>query len=307
MSQQYVVLVASDLSDRADKALYRAAQLVSQHDARLEVLHVIHDAPMWDVFKSNTLNADHMLDQISLAAISSLKLRVQATNYPVTTAHYHTRTGARSYAEIINHARETGSDLIVVGAHGQHYSQLTEALLGTNAERVVENSDRPVLVVKNDTTGPYKHIVVGTDFSEPSRFAVLAAHAVSPEADITLVHVRDSSYEASLRSAGIDEKTLAQYRAEDEKRLHTHIRDWARELDLPSHKLHTQVLEGRAGPTLLEVAQKHEADLIACGTLGVSAVRALLVGSVARHILRNSRCDVLTMHQFANSDTSAPG
>jgi universal stress protein A len=50
------------------------------------------------------------------------------------------------FEEIVNAAKETGVDLIVIGSHG--YGGLGRLLLGSTAERVIQYAPCPVLVVK---------------------------------------------------------------------------------------------------------------------------------------------------------------
>ena len=50
------------------------------------------------------------------------------------------------YEEILEVAKKTGADLIVIGAHQPH---LSEFLLGPNAARVVRHSKCSVYVVRN--------------------------------------------------------------------------------------------------------------------------------------------------------------
>ena len=51
--------------------------------------------------------------------------------------------------------------------------------------------------------------------------------------------------------------------------------------------------EGAAGETILRTAERIQADLIAMSTHGRSGVALLLLGSVAYHVVRNSRLPVL--------------
>jgi universal stress protein A len=51
----------------------------------------------------------------------------------------------RADQEIVERARATSADLIVMGTHGR--SGLTHAILGSNAARVVQHAPCPVLIV----------------------------------------------------------------------------------------------------------------------------------------------------------------
>jgi hypothetical protein len=68
------------------------------------------------------------------------------------------------FVEIIRRAREEAANLILVGAHGAQF--IKDLLFGTTAEKVVRKGDRPVLVVKRPTRGPYRRVLAATDFSD---------------------------------------------------------------------------------------------------------------------------------------------
>jgi nucleotide-binding universal stress UspA family protein len=53
---------------------------------------------------------------------------------------------------------------------------------------------------------------------------------------------------------------------------------------------------GRPGEQIVEVAQKHEADLIVVGTHKPRLLERLLEGSVSRDVARRAPCDVLIVH-----------
>lgn len=51
----------------------------------------------------------------------------------------------RTYTAIVDHAARIGAGLIVMGSHGRH--GLGHLLLGSVAEKVVQNAPCPVLVI----------------------------------------------------------------------------------------------------------------------------------------------------------------
>jgi universal stress protein A len=53
--------------------------------------------------------------------------------------------------EIVKRAKDTSADLIVMGTHGR--SGLAHALLGSNAERVIQHAPCPVLIVPRRPAG----------------------------------------------------------------------------------------------------------------------------------------------------------
>jgi nucleotide-binding universal stress UspA family protein len=58
----------------------------------------------------------------------------------------------------------------------------------------------------------------------------------------------------------------------------------------------TRLGQGPPGPVLIELAERVHADLIVIGTRGLTGFEHLLFGSTAEHVVRRSRCPVLTIH-----------
>jgi nucleotide-binding universal stress UspA family protein len=57
----------------------------------------------------------------------------------------------------------------------------------------------------------------------------------------------------------------------------------------------TEIADGRAAPTIVEVARRRHVDLIVMGTHGRSGVAHLLLGSVTEKVLRTASCPVLAV------------
>ena len=57
-----------------------------------------------------------------------------------------------------------------------------------------------------------------------------------------------------------------------------------------------ELLLGLPSQTILEAAEASEADLIVMGTLGLTGIRHLLLGSTAERVVQRATCPVLTIH-----------
>jgi universal stress protein A len=137
------ILVPTDFSDTADLALGVALDFARAFGARIDIAHV--SAP--------AMVLPPPIDVVSLPALfpdSSGKLEeaVQARVQRVRAAGLEaeeTNLQGNAAAEIVRHAQESGTDLIVMGTHGR--SGLAHAVMGSVAERVVHKAHCPVLVV----------------------------------------------------------------------------------------------------------------------------------------------------------------
>lgn len=289
------ILAGSDLSEWADRAVERAAVLARQHGTRLSVLHVVdpRDLPVATELERLGETAQRFLERQLASARTALNTRVaELTARHGGAATVHVQTG-KDFVEIIRRARADEADLIVLGAHGQHF--LRESLLGTTVERVVRKGERPVLVVRQRPAGPYRRVLVAVDFSVHGGRALEWARMIAPQAELHALHVYPPLNRALLRQAGADEQELAALEC-------TAARDSLGELDRflalsqsDVAAIERHVCAGYPGPTIAAEAARLGADLVAVGTHGGSGLLYTLLGSVAAHVLREAPCDVLAV------------
>jgi len=129
------ILVPVDRSESSQHAFQFAASLAQEHDAELIVLYVVPlAAVMYGPPPKNYL--DHLLQELCLMKPSDPDARVQ----------YKVAEGDPA-AAILNAARETKCDLIVMGTHGR--TGLSRFLMGSVAEQVVRMAPCLVMTVRN--------------------------------------------------------------------------------------------------------------------------------------------------------------
>ena len=140
------ILVPTDFSDPSAEALGTAIALAQQSDAGavVDLVHVAVEAafalpPPVDV-ASVPVDMSRLWEQAT-EILGVEEKRVLAAGLRCETA----MLVGRPDAEIVARATATGAELIVMGTHGR--SGLAHALLGSVAERVVQHSPCPVLIV----------------------------------------------------------------------------------------------------------------------------------------------------------------
>ncbi|HEX9625775.1 MAG TPA: universal stress protein [Acidiferrobacterales bacterium] len=285
------ILAASDLSERADHALARAARLAGEHGAALTALSVVEPqapggAEDW-LWPQGALPAD-------LEAQVLAETRAQLAARPGALGARVVVRAGKPFVEIIQEARADGAELIALGAHGGHYLQ--DLLLGTTAERVVRKSDRPVLVVKREPHSGYARVLVPLDFSEPAREALALAARAAPQARFTLLHAYDIWYEGRLRTGGMTDEAIAQLHRDYAQQARGRMRTLARDAGLDVDDADCLVRHGYPPTVIVQALRERDADLAVLGSHGRSGLRYVLLGSVAEHVLRESPCDVLVVH-----------
>jgi nucleotide-binding universal stress UspA family protein len=157
------ILVPTDFGEAADAALTYARALARNFDASIDVLHVAEDVSARMFAGEVYVAVPPTLQQdIENMARKQLEQRlIDNDPKPITMRPFVMVSNAPALA-IVNHAKETGSDLIVMGTHGR--GAITHLLMGSVAERVVRLAGCPVLVVRHP-----EH-----DFVVPDTLAVAA-------------------------------------------------------------------------------------------------------------------------------------
>lgn len=268
------ILVATDLSQAAGAALSRAAQLSREHGAGLTVLHVLPDELSADV----TDQARRSLQAHVVEFAGSVAVEVVL------------RRGTVAY-EIIAEGLEWGADLLVVGAHGEH--RLIDVFVGSTAENVVRMSPVPVLLVKRPAETPYRTVILAVDTSAPAAEAARFGCALTPAAHHILVHACTVVGESLIRASGANDEQIEALRRASTEQARDHIAHLTDTLaPRPSRVL---VTPGHPPTRLVELTRSYAADMVVVGTGARSAMSYVLLGSVAQHVMRESRSDVLVV------------
>jgi nucleotide-binding universal stress UspA family protein len=145
MDRIKTIVVATDFSDVATKALTTAAALATVHGARVVAVHVCELRPEFGLAAEDACETE---DRIAAAAEVELKKAVEHCLYSRgIESEVVIRRGA-PWEKIHNLATDVGADLIVIGARGQRGMP---RVFGSVAERVVRTATRPVLVVQGGT------------------------------------------------------------------------------------------------------------------------------------------------------------
>lgn len=184
--------------------------------------------------------------------------------------------------------------MLVLGARGMN--PVRDAILGTTAERLLRKCAKPVLIVKRMSQAAYRHVLVPVDFSPYSAGALAMAALIAPRAAITLVHAFEVPMEGKLWLAGVAEDRIHEYRIQARRQALSDIDLLIEAAAVDAQRCFRTVEHGAAVPLILAEEAGHNADLIVIGKHG-SAAEELLLGSVARHVLTDAKCDVLVVHR----------
>ena len=158
------------------------------------------------------------------------------------------------------------------------------------AEQIVRKCPVGVLVVKARPRGPYRHVLVGTDFTEESRYALRASTRMFPAAAFLLMH----AFERPYRLLPADNPPIQDF-AEMEMAT---MREFVGQTKLSKRlreRIHTTVEHGLPGAMLSRYVVERGADLTVIGAFRRGMVFHVLVGGNARRIVDAVPSDVLVV------------
>jgi nucleotide-binding universal stress UspA family protein len=138
------VLVATDFGPTSDAALFYGRDLARLYGARLHVLHIIDNEPLFsaDVDPLAVSEAQRAGER---AARSGLESLLTTADRLQLHARAVVRTSNDTAAAIVDYASDAGIDLIVMGTHGR--TGLAHVVMGSVAEKVVRTARCPVLTI----------------------------------------------------------------------------------------------------------------------------------------------------------------
>ena len=139
------IVVPVEFSEQSEYALRVAASLAEEHGAEILALHML-ELNQAIVTSSEAFHPEQTVFLIKLAEkrFTEFLDKPYLDGIKITPIVKHFKV----FSEVNDVATSNEADLIVMGSHGT--DGLKEIFVGSNAERVVRNSDIPVLVIKKE-------------------------------------------------------------------------------------------------------------------------------------------------------------
>lgn len=135
------IVIASDGSEGAARALSAAIKLAKQHDAELHMVSV-EELPQFPASVDEVVEEKAEANHFFAGVIARAKGQAQAAGVALTA---HVVTG-HTVAAIVELVERESADLLVIGYMG--HSALYNRVIGSTTDRLVELAPSAVLVVK---------------------------------------------------------------------------------------------------------------------------------------------------------------
>jgi nucleotide-binding universal stress UspA family protein len=268
------ILVPTDFSKSAENALKVAAQIAKNNDGEIFLLHML-ELPTTG---NDAISMSHDIPELMFfknAAIAKLESLINA-EYLKDLKVTKIIQFEMAFEGIIKNGENHNVDLIVMGSHGA--SGFQEMFIGSNTEKVVRNSNVPVLVIKHedDNFKPEK-FVFASDFSDEIKkpFEKVVAFANKFNSHLHLVNINTPN---NFKSTKVAQKIMDEFIKDfDIKNYTTHIYN-----DINVEK------------GILHFAKSINADLIGMSTHGRKGISHFFNGSISEDLVNHAKRPVVT-------------
>ncbi|AQG80602.1 universal stress protein [Spirosoma montaniterrae] len=265
------IVVPTDLSDFANRALAVAVSLARQHGAVIDLVHFVPFSLIEPSFSEAPISVAQYLDEQAQEAEKSIQQLCQQPRYQDVTIR---PTIARGNQGLYETLADLAADLVVVASHGS--SGWAEWLFGSNAEQIMKRVHCPVLVIKTEQENfNPQHPVCGIDVDDH----LLTPHPIPFQLGET---IREYIYVKTPSDPKVDEG----------------IRDWMAELAAARNLIDyhfTIVTAGNVPDGIIAYAESRRADLIVLFSHQRKGVWHLINGSVAEDVVNHAPMPVLVI------------
>ena len=268
------ILVPTDFSKHAEYALKVAAQIAKKDTSEIIIIHML-ELPTTG---NDAITSSHEIPELMLfknAAISKLDSLMNAP-YLQGIKVSKVIQFELAFDGIMNNGKSENADLIVMGSHGA--SGFQEMFIGSNTEKVVRNSEVPVLVIKREEENfNAKQFVFASDFSEEIKkpFEKVVAFANKFDSHIYLLNINTPN---NFKSTRVAQKAMDEFTAEFKiNNFSTHIYN-----DINVEK------------GILHFAKGIDADIIGMSTHGRKGLSHFFNGSISEDLVNHAKRPVIT-------------
>ncbi len=292
------IVVPTDLSTGARRALDYAVDLASRNGAVLHLLHV-------EVLHGEILPHSQAALEDWVGDIDG-RVRIET----------HVVRAVAAAPSILEFAEETQAGLIVMGTHGRR--GVSRVLLGSVATEVVQHARCAVLTVREKEMEPEgdepavsavlppKRILVPLDFSASSRRALEAAKVIGAafDAELLLLHVVEDRFHPAFYGPGM--MSIYDVDPEIESKAKKHLETMVAETEGPEVAFTVEASPGNPTREIVAWARRAGCDLIVISTHGLTGLDHFFLGSVAERVVRLAHCPVFTTKVMARTLVAPP-
>lgn len=277
------LLLASDMSARCDRALDRASQLAKQWGGELLVVHAIDPSEAAKASRfAGALPSWRQPEQWTATVTRRLQSDLQDEGISASVLVVDDTPASA----VLGAAKQHDVALIIGGIAKD--DPIGRIQLGSTVDRLAREAEAPVLTVRRRVQGPYRHVVVATDFSPASRAALETAVRWFGDGKLSLFHAYPSTGSTFDGGHAIADA----WRAVAASQCDTFLSESGISAEV-SQGISLILERGHPEVLLPDYVRFADVDLAILGTNGRSGLLKALLGSTAENLLHTLDCDTM--------------
>lgn len=272
------ILVPTDFSECAESAIEVALDIAKKTNAEIHFMHLLMTPVNWvELPKEEEDNFQETKKQIGLAKSKLRQLKEKAIKLGLKSKDFLVFDKGRE--EIDAHTQHHKHDFIVMGSNG---AKGFKGMLGSNAQRVIQTSTVPVLIIKKKVkTFDIKNILFASTFEEEAieAFKRILKFSGSMNADVQLLNVITPHNFKETDDALNDMQSFLNLSAGKGNKGRTYI--------------YNAKTEEKG---ILKFSQENKIDVIVLATHGKSGFKKIFSPSITEKVINQSEIPVLSLN-----------
>jgi len=276
------IMLATDLSDRAERAQRMALLLTRETESALKLVYAIDADQPTAMIEAQRNQANSMVQRLAAT--------IEKVDQVACSAEVVIGGGVDA---AIQAAVDQETAVIVLGAHRKR--QIRDLFLGGTSERIIANTDTPVLVVRAAPVERYRKLLFATDLSDESLAIArqLPTHPVTAGVSTTIVHLVGTQEQSPVAENQMSDRDRDALLAAEQTKATPRLEQFVERAGLETV---LQRVEADTRPTataLMDLASITGADLIALNPRRATGIERFLRYSVTTRLLDSSPVDLL--------------
>ena len=269
------ILIPYDFSETADLSLDHAVFMAKLLKAEITLLHIVETLTFTSSIRHSLSGFEKKVETASNEKLQELAHKLHTENGIIVNVL--TDVG-KIYKRIVHNAKQTHSDVIVMGTHG---STGGGSVIGSNTSKVVMESDIPVISVQTHAKKiGFTKVVLPIDDSPESRQKVNVALEVA------------QYYNAHIFVVGLMQSNGADY----QRKFRIKIEQVVEFLTEHGVACESKFVTGNdLAKMTLQTSNELDADLVIIMTEQEPSITGLLLGTYATKVVNQSKIPIMTV------------
>jgi len=269
------ILVPTDFSKPSEYASKLASKLAEKANSEVHLLHMV-ELPTGIIDMGSGTNFSIPESMLYIRKVRDRLIDYKQQFFSKNEIVKHAIRFQNPYDGISDYAKKHNVDLIIMGAKG--HTNLEEILIGSNTEKIVRNSEIPVIATKKN----------GENF-DPKNFVF--ASSFKPEKNQAFERFLEfaSNFDSKIHLLRIN----TPQKFENTQETNQRIKNFIKKYDLKNYTINVYN-DSSIEKGILNFSNKINADIIALATHGRSGLSHIFNGSITKHLSKKSIKPMLT-------------